>query len=1664
MGRLNRSCLLIFLAVAIVFFSEAKAQLPVDKTCATCDRQHLDSLNLKVRNIRVNQVGYLPQDPRKRAFVANAKTTTFQVINADTRTSAYQGNLSSLGTVNEGGMDIHGYFNSINELYNLKRPSSILALSLADFSSLQTPGRYFIVSGNDTSSTFTLDSQMYNHIFTTTLKFFGAQRCGPTKSWFHKDCHLKDGSALGAAFTSALAGGWHDCGDHGKYSPTVGYAALVLAMTYAYWPQKGEDFYGASYNDTLPFGTDGIPDVLFEAKVGADYILKLYKASVANGLLAKGDMYHSVGNGPGMDHEYWDLPENQEAQPLGRGGPDRPVTAGIGNNVAGTFAAALAFFAWGWEPFNPAYAKECLNAAKDIYAKIVIARRGTRNTMPCCYLGGGGPSKDDEALAALALWFATKDPAYRKDLLEDPALGRAPLAVYNDGEFPYGLLGNSPFHTGWPTDYENNYAFTLYGLAKLILATPQKAAEYGLTQVVADSLKKDALVALKRNISDGSNGKDRTINPAFGVDPPYNGVWTSIAWGYNRYNLGAVLELFMYWDLTGEKDFYNIGIDNINYNLGLNPWDISFIMGAGDKNLQHPHNRAANPEGYNAGGFPYEYRVPKGALMGGSKPDSILVDFWRDYVNTETCIDFSAQIAIPAQMLAEDLPEDKAGPKYRNVNVIPEDVRATVSWTTDELSRDTLYLLDGPGGKLLQAVSPDTLAKSKQLVLLNLTPSTTYYFWFKGMDIRRNITEDKNGGSYYQFTTLAGPKPPPQITGVKVCNETHEKATVTWWTRNGQYDSRVDYDLATQSGKPTKVKQPDDTGLPTVFHAVTLDGLTPATAYKYSVTSGTLTDDSSGQYYRFGTTQVLVDYDIRVKATNKAQQAGGFQMYIDITNNEQKPYTGVELRFYFTADAALAAGLTAKGNDHQLRGVGGSNIGIDIAFGTNGDGKPVQVPGFTDQWYFPIVIKSTLPVAGRASIDLQIFSGNAWTNLPFSGMTNAWSIKPHTTPPDPIAFSGVDFGPALRGQYIGPEPIEKINGQNVVSYVETHYIAAYYEGVHVYGYGPDFVTNVIEKERQAKLTLSAPVMSPVDKLDIRQEQAPNLMLGGKASVSPDGRIDEVWMNGNPLPSTDITKAANGDASFSHAVTVKEGTNYFDVVAFDTVHCVFAAQKVAVNWIKAPPPPPDTVKAVVATPGSKTSRDPFPVSLASATAGASIWYTLDGSIPQPGKAGTVEYKGPITISQATVTLKATATKAGMAPSGVTTETYGILPYRAVNVASVWLRDRDADGYAESLVLRLDISGGLPDAAMAQAQLQAAKITGGFALDAAGLTAALAPATGGAPVGLAGDSLTLPLQANVLPVIGGSAQMTLALPASPVDGLLGPGVFPLRDGVAPVLRSAVLRRHDPALVGAPDTLVLVASEALNLTSARGQAFAAWDITAGTAYAFDVASGSVMALGNLKTGEAAYAFPVLGTPAAGGQPALPDGGDSVWIAVSAGISDTASQVQLNPGNRRVTLRIAVPLHLTVGPVAPGGVSRIPFPASGDPTWSVIAEGSGPLGSSGGAGLPVRTGPINPAQFGGLSVNATAPFHLDLQIFSNLGQNVGHVALQLDDAAFARLPSAGGGSKKLDLLWNGRGKNGQLAATGAYIYVWVLTGFDTEGKPVSQGDRKIYGVLRTP
>ncbi|MGE5390060.1 MAG: chitobiase/beta-hexosaminidase C-terminal domain-containing protein, partial [Deltaproteobacteria bacterium] len=95
------------------------------------------------------------------------------------------------------------------------------------------------------------------------------------------------------------------------------------------------------------------------------------------------------------------------------------------------------------------------------------------------------------------------------------------------------------------------------------------------------------------------------------------------------------------------------------------------------------------------------------------------------------------------------------------------------------------------------------------------------------------------------------------------------------------------------------------------------------------------------------------------------------------------------------------------------------------------------------------------------------------------------------------------------------------------------------------------------------------------------------------------------------------------------------------------------ESAAVNLLAAPP----KVATPSANPGAGAVAAGTEVTLSTATAGASIYYTTDGVTTPTG--GSSLYAGPITINAAT-TIKAIGIKAGMIDSDILTAEYTILP--------------------------------------------------------------------------------------------------------------------------------------------------------------------------------------------------------------------------------------------------------------------------------------------------------------------------------------------------------------------------------------------------------------------
>lgn len=520
--------------------------------------------------LRVNQAGYLPGD-RKIALALTAENLagrTFSVINEPGGGQVFSAAV---------GPDRGGY-GSFAHLYEL------------NFSALKSPGKYRLLLEGQTSPSFSIGDRAYAGVIDLTLQFLRVQRCGDTGPARHGPCHLKDGTAQGGTADGAAvdaAGGWHDAGDYLKFMITTGAAAVLMLSAYQRHPGVFDNASG-----------QGIPPLLAEAKIGLDWILKMWDP-------ARQALYYQVGDA--SDHVGWRLPEGDDTQR-----PVRPVwacEAGKGANIAGKAAAALALGAILWNDaarsyYHPILAATYRTAAEQIYA-FGKARPRAQSATSGFYTETTW--KDDMALAAAELFRATGTAAY---LTEAKAFA---LAAGNTGDINWGNLHN----------------LAHYEIARLDPAYKPQAAAF-----------------LKADLDDMQ---------LFAAADPFRAAVFRYYWGSVFDILGAALTARWYEDLTGDAAYRDLAWAQRDYFLGANPWGVCWVNGLGEVWPHHPHHQVADLTQTELTGFWDEgpmnrsdwlaigitLRDPDGYAAFQSE-SSVFHDDLEDYATNEPCTSVAA--------------------------------------------------------------------------------------------------------------------------------------------------------------------------------------------------------------------------------------------------------------------------------------------------------------------------------------------------------------------------------------------------------------------------------------------------------------------------------------------------------------------------------------------------------------------------------------------------------------------------------------------------------------------------------------------------------------------------------------------------------------------------------------------------------------------------------------------------------------------------------------------------------------------------------------------------------------------------------------------------------------------------------------------------------------
>ncbi|MBI9050180.1 MAG: glycoside hydrolase family 9 protein [Anaerolineaceae bacterium] len=448
-----------------------------------------------------------------------------------------------------------------------------------DFSAYNTPGMdYMLLSADLESVSFDISDELYSQLRYDALAYFYHNRSGTEiesdfvgEEWARAAGHISDdditcykGTDLdgvewpGCEYTLDVSGGWYDAGDFGKYVVNGGISVWTLMDLYERFPQAYPD--GSL---RIPESENGVADILDEARWEMEFLLSM---QVPEGEDLAGMVHHKI-----HDLDWAPLPmipplrvdNDKEHQYVGAGRYLYAPSTAATLNLAATGAQCARI----WADIDEEFADRCLTAAETAWQAAL--------DNPAIYAGnnpgdGGGNYDDDDVSdefywAAAELYITSGDEAYAPYLTD--------LSFLKENEqFDWGIT--APL--GAISMAVNNATFSGTDSNAVIIAHADK------------------LIGVQKD--DGY---------AVLIDGPY-------PWGSNGLILNNMMQVSIAYDLTGEDKYLNALHLSMDYLLGRNALNCSFITGYGEYPSEHPHHRFWAYD--SANGYP---PAPAGAVIGG---------------------------------------------------------------------------------------------------------------------------------------------------------------------------------------------------------------------------------------------------------------------------------------------------------------------------------------------------------------------------------------------------------------------------------------------------------------------------------------------------------------------------------------------------------------------------------------------------------------------------------------------------------------------------------------------------------------------------------------------------------------------------------------------------------------------------------------------------------------------------------------------------------------------------------------------------------------------------------------------------------------------------------------------------------------------------------------
>lgn len=413
-------------------------------------------------------------------------------------------------------------------------------VSVVDFSTFNMTGDYYIKAGRRKSPVFTVSENPYRRLKLGLLKSFYFNRCGvPLEKRYAGEyargrCH----SDLVPLFDKPsekldVTGGWHDSGGYGKFSVCTSVTLGHLLYAYKLFPKSFAEKTG------IPESDSDLPDILEECKVGLNWLLKMQTRD--------GGVHHKVS---ALSKTPIVLPEDDKSPRM---------VFPCSHQAAACFSAVTSLASRIYRPFDEAFSERLNEASLNAWIWLINHPHfKSFENPPSVAVNAAGDFADnnihdDLFWTVCELYETTGDKVFHDKIKE--------------------LSGKINL-----TDFRNrdNGGF---GAVSYLLGSRPKDPQVEENIQVQLRIKADNLYSLSKRSSYGT------------AKSPYDYIR-----GSNMYSMTDSMILIFAYKIWGSKEYLNTAYEQLNYILGKNPMDISYVTGFGSNYVMRPHHRPSEAD------------------------------------------------------------------------------------------------------------------------------------------------------------------------------------------------------------------------------------------------------------------------------------------------------------------------------------------------------------------------------------------------------------------------------------------------------------------------------------------------------------------------------------------------------------------------------------------------------------------------------------------------------------------------------------------------------------------------------------------------------------------------------------------------------------------------------------------------------------------------------------------------------------------------------------------------------------------------------------------------------------------------------------------------------------------------------------------------------------